>query len=412
MKRGRVGGGLAAMVAVLMGVAMLFAPARASAQMGPGMDMSAMVAPISARSLDTFAGILSLDADQKEAARGLLEGYQAQHRAAVDAFQAEMKALQAEMQQSQDWMSYGRKIRDMGIKLRDGVLGAERAFMDDLKILLSEKQAEGFVRVERARRRENLLRFGFVAGQAVDLFAIAQTAKVGDRAEVKELLLSYEVDVDRRLEAFERWQRDQEKTFDNADPMNFDMEQLSKTMADAFDKSREIRNVNQRFARQIAQAIGEPDGDRFTLEFNRRAHPRIYRPTHASKSIRAAEGLADLSAQQKDDLKLLHESYDRESAAANTRWASAVEAAEDKRGGNFMEEMMQRAMGGGEAKADDVADARKAREELDARSMDRLLAILNKDQASRLPEKPAEKPSQLGPMGDMFYMPDMDPENP
>ncbi|MBM4109213.1 MAG: hypothetical protein FJ255_10460 [Phycisphaerae bacterium] len=410
-------GGWAGWVAgVLATAATLVGPQRASAQLGAGMDMSAMIAPISSRSLESYARILSLDGDQKEAAKALLEGYQAQHRAAVDAFQTEMKsltprAIQEEMQQSQDWMSYGRKVRDMGIKLREGVQGSERNFMEDLKVLLTEKQAEGFVRVERARRRENLLRFGFVAGQAVDLFSVAENAKVGARAEVVELLASYEVEVDRRLEAFERWQRDQEKQFDNVDPMNVDMGAVSKAMQDAFDRSREIRDVNQRFARQIAQALGEGDGERFTDEFKRRAHPRVYRPSHAAKSIRSAEGFADLGEQQRADLKVLRESFEREAAAANARWASVIEAEEDKRGANWMEEMMQQAMGGG-GKGGDVADAKQAREDLDSRTMDRLLAILSKEQAERLPAKPEPKPSQLGPAADMFYLPDLDPENP
>lgn len=393
-------------------VAGLFWPVSwARGQIAGTMDVTAMIAPISTRSLDLYGRILSLDADQMSAARTLLQGYQAQHREAVAAFQKQMESLQKEMEETQDWMSYGRRMREIGVKVRDEVESAERNFMNDLKVLLNERQAGDFPRVERARRRENLLRFGFVAGQAVDLFTVAESAKVAERPAVQELLRAYEVEIDRRLEDFERWQRDQERAFENMDPMNFDMERLSKTMGEMFDRSRQVRDINRRYARQIGTAVGEADGARFTDEFNRRAHPRVYRPAHAHQCLRAAEGFADLSAQQKEEVRLLRESYEREAAAANARWAAAVEAAEDKRGSNWMEEMMQRAMGGG-GRDDGVGDAKKARQDLDDRTLERLKAILTKEQAARLPEKPEAKPSPMGDMEDMFYMPDADPEIP
>lgn len=398
--------------AVVAFVLLVPASPPARAQFGAGMDFTSMIAPISSRSLDAYARILSLDPDQKEAARALLAGYQTQHRAAVEAFQSRVKALQEETQKSQDWMGFGQRMRELGSSLRDEVDKAERGFFDDLKVLLNDNQSQRFERVERARRRENVLRFGLVAGQAVDLFSVAETVGVADRPAVDELLRAYEVEMDRRLQEFERWQRDQEKAFEDVDPMNFDMARLSKTMGEMFDRSRQIRDVNRRFARQIAQAVGEADGPRFSDEFQRRAHPRVYRPSLAAKCLRAAQGFADLTDPQKQDLRLLRESYERELAAANARWASAVEALEDKRGPNWMEEMMQRAMGDG-GKDDGVGEARKARQDLDDRTLERLLAILNKEQAARLPEKPAT-PDQprFGPMEDMFYMPDADPENP
>jgi hypothetical protein len=404
---GRTKRWLAAVIWIVVGWALAVVP-HARAQIGAGMDMGAMTAPVSSRSLDVYAKLLALDADQKEAAESLLVGYQAQHRAAVESFNKKMESLQKEMEETQDWMAFGTRMRDLGVKFRDDIDGVERAFMDDLKVLLSQTQLERFVRVERARRREKLLMFGLVAGQAVDLFAVAEAVKAADKPGVEDLLRSYEVEMDRRLQDFERWQREQEKAFEGVNPMNFDMDQMSKLMGQMYERARQIRDLNRRFARQIASSLGE--GERFTEEFNRRAHPRVYRPSYTARCLAAAEGFADLSAEQRAELKLLRESYVREAAAANARWAAVVEAAEDKRGANMMEEMMQRAMGGGGN--DEVADARKARQELDERMLDRLKAILTKAQAERLPEKPAEAPAPMGDMGDMFYMPEPDPDHP
>jgi hypothetical protein len=394
---------------ILIACTIAIAPTTARAQFGGGMFGDPdMMSPLTTRSVNRYADLLKLDAQQREILRTLFDGYSSQNRDLGKRMQEEMTKLQKQMQETGDYSNI-KEMQTIGRKFAEESKTNETTFFGDLKALLTPEQTERFPRIEAARRRDTNLRMGFIAGQAVDLYEVAERAKVTEVPAVADFLATYETDMDRRLQEFERFQREQEQASEKMDPMAPDMERIQKVMKEMFEHSAKIRDINRTFARQIEQALPEDAAARFKESFNARAYPRIYRESYTHKALGASAKFADLTEDQKSQVQALRDAYARDAAAANAKWAAAVDAREEKRGDNFMQDMMAMGMGGG-AEKNPVTDAKSARKELDERTESRLLEILNDDQESRLPKRPEPRPAEMDMMGDMFYAPVMEEE--
>jgi hypothetical protein len=163
------------------------------------------------------------------------------------------------------------------------------------------------------------------------------------------------------------------------------MEKAQKMMEALMVPARQVRDINRQYERLIVPLLAPEVAGKFDAEFKLRSFPSVYRKTHATKALAAAEGFADLTDEQRQNLANIRQAYERDLTPANEKWASEVEAKENQSGGSIMQTWMN-GMGGDDAK-DPLAQARKARHELDDQARDRILAVLTEDQRSRLPEK-------------------------
>jgi hypothetical protein len=167
---------------------------------------------------------------------------------------------------------------------------------------------------------------------------------------------------------------------------NFDMEQIRKSMTEMRKAGLSVCEINQRFARSVEATLPEDRRAEFAQQVRIESFPRVYRETHAAKCLKAAAAFNDLSAEQKSTIAEMLETYEREVKSINTRWADAVLASEADGGGDPMSMFM----GGGESPA--IADARKAKRELDKTTRDKLNALLTEEQLERLPEREDDAP--------------------
>jgi len=284
----------------------------------------------------------------------------------------------------------------------------EKGFMSDVKSLLNEKQLEEWPRVERARRRDNGLRFGFMAGQNMDLLKMLEAAKVDlDKSpELNEQVLRYELDMDRELQAFEKWGKDQQAKQAEAADM-FDMNKIQEMLKEMTEVSTRMRDVNRQHAKAIMALLPEEKQNAFDLEVKRKSYPRVYREAYIQRAMTQAAGFEDLTSEQKEAIARLKDGYAREAEGLNRTWAAAIDEKQEKQGG-AIGSMMSGFMGGGNEK-DPVADARKSRRELDERMKERLLAFLTEDQKARLPEdKPDPRENRMMDFGFDFDVPEQD----
>ncbi|MBS0195726.1 MAG: hypothetical protein JSR77_03115 [Planctomycetes bacterium] len=356
---------------------------------------------ITKRGLDAYAKILGLDKDQKETATTLLEGNQTATRALMKDFQAKMQASVEKMRDG-DFQAYQKDIKVLSQEMAKKGQELEKGFFNDLKAILTEAQADKWVKVERYRRREQGLRFGFVSGSAVDLIAVVEKTKSAPagNAEFTDTLERWELDVDKLLVAFMKAAEESQKNMFEGEGM-FDMKKIEEMMRKFYDGAKEVRDLNRTAARQLAPMMAEDARARFETEVKRRSFPRVYKPSHTDKLFDAALGFKDLSSEQKESLTTLREGYQRDLAVCNEKWARATEEREDKAGGSVMV-MMQGMMGGGDPN-DPAKQARDARKELDDKTKEKLESILTADQKSRLPEKKVEP---MNPMAE--FMPDLE----
>jgi hypothetical protein len=301
------------------------------------------------------------------------------------------------MREAGDFQLMAKEMPAIAKEAMNKARAIEKSFFEDLKALLTPEQEAKFNLVEYHRRRETWLRIGLRSGQGVDLIEALEKNKIDPKSnpELNEAVNAYMENVDKLL-------RPVEGLLDEAMTKMFD--KMGKgdfmTMADAFvpmdDQAKKIRDLNRDAARKILPLLSEKDRAAVDLDIKRRSFPRIYKESNPERAMAAALKFDDATQDQKDAIKSLMESYKRDAESANDKWAAAQEEKEEKKGGKVKMMMNMWQEQGGE---DDAAKAKKAREELDAKTIDRLKAILREDQRSKLP---AEKKDGFNPMEDLM----------
>jgi hypothetical protein len=372
----------------------------AHAQPGMGRMMAAQFSnsgsAISRKSLQEYATLLGMTDEQKETATTLLEGYREAHKSALDEMQAKVEGLQEKARDTGDFSVMQKDMPEIGKTFGEKVDKLEKDLVADIQAVLTSEQMEKWPAVERHRRRDMGLRWGFYSGASVDL--IRMTGRKGiaaESAEAKEILDQYETEMDAKLMEFGRWSEDSRK--DAMKPENMMNPQAQMKLLEEGSKySKDIRDVNKRYATRLRDVLDEENRAKFMDEFNKLSFPRIYRDSHTEEMLVSAASFSDLDESQKETVRTLKEQYQREASSLNANWAKAQEAAEEKAGGS-MQLMLSQWMGASEdvKKAqEDIKAAREARKEVDDKFKKRLQDVLNGAQKDRLP---AKKPTNQNP---------------
>lgn len=384
--------------AVAVGLASLVARAQDVVnQAGP------FAMPVSNRSVERFAAVLKLDAEQKATARTLYQGYRAQFKSAAEAGNAQVKALTDKLQEggNQDFGSFAKdqvRITKVFVE-KAGKL--EKEFFEDLKAILTAEQSAIFERAERARRREVGLKFSFIAGEGVDVFQILHDLKIDRDAnpELKQELDHYELEVDRAMVAKDKMFRGVFDLMEKLEGPESDPALMEKTLKEFFDSGTSAREMHRSFIRKLTPLLPQDKQEAFDAAVKKASFPRVYFESAGAKAIKAVQELADLSGDQKTEVAAIAESFRRDADAANTRWAAAIEDKQSKMAGKFME-----FMGGDEEKPDDpLRQAREARKAVDERTIAKLGQVLKAEQREKLPDISQDE----GYRGNE-YMPDFD----
>jgi len=373
------------LAAIAAAVLLFCAPVRAQFGMGGG-DMSQFMSPVTKRAVESWAQMVGMDKDQKEAALALQEGYRSSFKSMSAEMQKAFKELGEKVQDTGDWSGFQKEAAKIGKELTEKMEKLEKGFLDDVKSLLTEQQAANWPRVERARRRDNGLRFGFVSGQNVDLVKIMTTIGVKPDAspELDEQVLRYETEMDRKIQAFEKWGKDQQAKQTEENVNMFDMTKIQDMLKEMANLSRDMRDTNRQYAKNIQALLPADKQAKFDMEIKKKSFPRVYRESYVQKALAESERFADLDASQKEAIAQLKAGYERDADSVNKKWAAAIEEREEKQGGSIG--AMMAGFSGNADPNDPVGESRKARRDLDDRTKEKLLSLLSEDQKAKLPE--------------------------
>lgn len=356
---------------------------------GPGGGMGGRMGDFNApaierRNMDKYAGVLGLSADQKEVAESLLEGYEQQTRELRESMRTKMEEIRDKARDTGDMSVWG-EMREIGERAQADRKKLDASLMTDLKSILSPEQEERWPVFERAQRRDQSLRRGFVSGERVNLFELVDRSELepAQKQALDPILGEYDVELDRALQARNAAY---ESAFGQFGRMfggegGPDMEKAQEAMDKGREAAFRVRDVNRRFARQIGEAMPEDKRPGFANAFLRESFPEVYRPTQAARSVEAALGLADLTTEQKESVAALRESYTRSLETANAKMREAIEKQESEA---TVAGMMQRFGRGGQGE-DPMGDIRRERRELGDTTVESLKKILTPEQAERLP---------------------------
>jgi len=354
--------------------------------MGGGMGQG-MEASYTSRDLDRASEILGFDTAQKDAVKVFFDAYQSSFQDEAAKFREKMDKAREAFQEDRD-PAVWEGVRKSGEELRAKREKLDAELTDNLKSICTDSQKPLWPKYERVHRRETgLERGGFLSGERVNLFNLVEKIDMPseNKAQVTTLLDQYDVELDRELLNREKVQKELteegQKLFSNIrgfqDIQNLD----SKKINDLINKGREasvrVRDVNRRFSKQIAGALPADKKAGFDEELQKLSFPQVYRQARAQRSLDAAIGFGDITAEQKTAIESLRSSYSRDLAALNLQQAELQEKQEMEMSFEKMMDFMNQ--------DDPSAQIRTKKRELNDKTSESLKSILTEEQVKRLP---------------------------
>ncbi|MBL0927013.1 MAG: hypothetical protein IBJ11_05085 [Phycisphaerales bacterium] len=345
--------------------------------------------PVNAKEIERLAEMLKLTGEQQASVKGVFDGMLAQHQKAADDLRKVLEEVQKEFQESQDgsvWRDMTKKFVEFGRFNED----LTKRFQDDVKLVLTDEQAQNWPKFERyLRRARGLVSPGgmqFVSGSAVDVIQLLDDQKVDEktRAEIAPAVEQYETEMDRllveRKKLEERQTKAQMEVLEKGGNFMENMGRWEEMFIESRDLMVKIRDLNSRVVRQVSSQLAEETRAKLDKAWNERSLPQVYGPSPVTNGFDQVAKFDDLTDDQKKQLDDLKAGYASQAKALNEKWAAA---AREHEVAIKMQDMM---MGGGGNES--VREARKARRDLDRATYAKLREMLSPSQKEKLPERP------------------------
>jgi hypothetical protein len=337
---------------------------------------------INGRQFEKFGSMLGLNDEQKASADELLQGYTDQVRRLEQESQAKMEKAREEFRESRDPAVF-EPLANEGTRVRAEREKLDASLMGDFKLLLDEKQLASWPKVELTLRRDQSLRRGNLSGERVDILQLVEQAKFAPEvaAQLKPVLDEYELALDRELKA-----RDEVylKTVEELGELRRDanMEKMQASVERGRAAGMKVRDLNRKTARQIKDVLPIDLQSTWEKSFKQASFPEAYRETQSLRALKAAQGMEDLTADQKAQVQVLADRTQKRLGEISEKMAEATEEAEK----TFrLDQVMQRGQqqDGGN---DPANTARRERREADRGALEELKKILTPEQAAKLPQ--------------------------
>ncbi len=352
------------------------------------------------RDLEPALKPLSLTAEQQDAVKSLVEGYQNQaEKIAEEVRKGRQGAMDTMREEGPEAaQSAWKKVAENQKKLRADRDQLDAGLLSDIQALLTKDQAGAWDSARRQIVRGQSLRQGLLSGERVDVSVLVRQLELSDkdREPIKPVLEQYELDVEREIAARDKVTSDAVNSFDPS--QMFDPEkrgELTKRMEARREASEKLRDVNNRFAKQIETLLPEGPKAQFDKSFHEASFPEVYRQTQAGRSLAAAEGFDDLSSDQRLAVADLRDKYDAQMTVLHPKMeAATLEMEKNFSIANALSGFARgqgRGNGNGDGgqrgdQVDPQRTLRQERREVDDKALADLKKILSEDQAARLPE--------------------------
>jgi hypothetical protein len=340
------------------------------------------------KDLERAGEMLGFDASQKEAAKTFLDSYQTAFTEEAGKLQKAIEKAREAMREDNDpsaWDGVRKAGEEMAVTKKK--LDAE--FVENLQAVCNDDQKAKWPKFERMQRREQGLERGaFLSGERVNVMGILEKMELSTeiKGSLATVLDQYETDLDRELVARakvqEELQADAQKMFGNMrgmrDLQNLDMGKIDELITKGRDASVRVREVNGRYAKQIEGMLPADSRAAFAAEVKKQSFPEVYRQTRTARSLEAAMGFGDLTADQKTQIEAIKTKYAADLVPMNEKMSEAQAKTEME----MTAEKMMNFMGDQDSP---VAELRRKKRELGTAADESLKKILTEEQIKRLP---------------------------
>ena len=370
-------------------VVALFAPLTASAQWGIwGVLQEQRKPAITGRILKQYSDMLGLRGDQQNAADELLFAYEREQRRLAERFDSVSQSINDEYEFEDDqevqpwrdvWPKLNRTFLAKSMKLNKGI-------MDDLKALLDSEQAARWADIERLHRRKSTLTWGGRVADQIDLVDLIKGMRLDETVatSIGATLRQYELDLDRELQARVKYIEDTGEAWFKL-MEEYDETKWTKMGKEFADVNKKVGEVNDRYRRMLGSELPEEPAKEFLKRVNQAIYPKIYRTSHTDMVLEAAAKLEGLDAATLEGIKGVKENYERDTEAANQKWAAALTEQDER----IEKDGGQQAMWWGNWRPEDpkVQEARAARRAIDKKATAAVKAMLSDEQRKKLPDR-------------------------
>lgn len=257
---------------------------------------------VSAPQMKRLSHVLSLNETQAALADEFLRDYHSIFREGAEAVRERMSVVQEEARATGDFSVFGEKIGPLLEEWGRERERLERDMIENLRSLLSEEQLESWPIFERERRRMEQLPDSRLGGEDVDVILLTHEVTTGGEfgQDIIERLDQYAIELDAALQARQRTIESLQEDWREA--LGGERERLEDIWNEATRKREAVRDINERYARQISELLKEGSGEvaaageslwRLYIE---RAYPMAFEDTRADRMIKGAlelEALGD-----------------------------------------------------------------------------------------------------------------------
>lgn len=272
---------------------------------------------------------LGLDEDGSALARDLHRG----HTERVRREGATFRTRAVEIIEEAQIMGDGRgvdELYEMRSEWSEQREALDDAFLDDLKLILSEEQLGRWSTVERELRRMDLMGLGAMAGESTDLTLLVEGEGIEMTDAVVAVLERYAAAMDSALRARQEFFEDHTRIEYKAQ-LGTDPQRAERLYKRARGVRQSVRAVNLRFIEECARAAGPDDGPRLRARFTERVAVTARRvDSLAELALEGAAGLNDLTGEQERALDALRSSFEEQRDAWLERYAGVLMEVEDE----------------------------------------------------------------------------------
>ncbi len=283
------------------------------------------------------------------------------------------KVMEAILEPISRWDAERRVLRD--------------EFLLNIKGTLSADQIARWPRFERTLRREKELPKGEIHGESVDLYSLFRSQRLPYEIEetIDPLLEQYEVELDAALDGRrQRIDSLQDGIKDAMASMDFD---AGLAATDSIMQARVVvRNVQDRWIEQIAEALPAPHSETFRRNALERGYPKAFRPTAIPRLLESVRQLPDLSDEQIASLDAIEAEFNVSLSSIENRIVETIRREQPAEARRKVERMIARRNGEAinrEPSPEDRIIAEK--NDLVDETRRRILAILTPEQTGDLP---------------------------
>ena len=340
------------------------------------------------RDMVLFTDGLQLDETQSIIVETLLTDYLNEFNTGVENLRDSLDNLRPELENAADnpdkILTMVFAPVDEWVKQRE-ILG--NRFIEDVKSQLDQRQTQLWPAVERRINRERLLNQGRLSGESTDIVAVLHSMNLDPavRSQIEPTVTEYEIALDDALR-----RRKEHTTTSNSDMIRTrelrDYDKYMQMEIKSIDLHIAVRTVNEQFTERIAEGLPAEVATEFKEKIRENAYSRAFRPTPASRMMKAARELPDLSPETLVAINKIVAEHDQAVAQITEQLITLIREHEPQQLREKAQNVVRQANGEAPVRAEDpVREQLRERDRISQEFVAQLQGVLTEEQFAMLP---------------------------